>query len=90
MENKFQTLQVIYEMIKNDFKPSTHNILPNEIISRQHFPWDEIINHLNELHSEDYIVMKKSFPVIVTITDRGFQFIASLRPVYTFNSISFL
>lgn len=78
MENKFQTLQVIYGMVKNDTNPSMHNILPNEIISRHHFPWDEIINHLNELLREDYIVMKQSSPVIVTITKKGFQFIANL------------
>ena len=81
MENKFQTLRVIYEMVKNNIKPSMRNILPNEIISRQHFPWDEIINHLNELHREEYIVMKKSSPAIVTITGKGFEFIAHLRTV---------
>ncbi len=81
MENKFQTLQLIYEMVKNDIKPSMHNILPNEIISRQHLPWDEIVNHLNELHKEGYVFMKQSSPVIITLTEKGFQYIAGLQPV---------
>jgi len=81
MENKYLTLQVIYEMVKNDIKPTSTNILPNEIISRQHFPWDEIVNHLTQLHNEEYIVMKQSSPSIVTITEKGFQFIADLQAV---------
>jgi len=81
MENKYQTLQVIYELVKNDGKPSMSNILPNEIISRQRLPWDQIVDHLHALTNEEYIVMKQSSPAVITITDKGFQHIVSLQLV---------
>lgn len=81
MENKLQTLQVIYDLVKNDIKPSMSIIHPNKIISRQHFPWDEIVDHLNELQADGYINMKPVSPAFVSITDKGFEFASSLYNV---------
>ena len=81
MGNKYQTLHLIYDLVKNDTKPSMTIFHPNEIISRQHFPWDEIVRHLNELKTEGHIAMNQTSPAIITITEKGFEFIANLRPV---------
>ena len=83
MENRFQTLQVIYELVKNDNMPSKSNIRPNEIISRQRLPWDQIVDHLNALNNEEYIIMNQSSPAVITITDKGFQHIVSLQIIKT-------
>jgi predicted transcriptional regulator len=81
MGNKLQTLQIIYNMVKNDIKPSMSNILPNEIIAQQHLPWDEIVRHLNELQAEGYINMKPVSPAIFSITDKGFLYASSLNTI---------
>lgn len=79
MENKLQTLQVIYDLVKNDSKPSMSNIRTNEIISRLHFPWDEIVLHLNELENDGYIIMKQLSTAVISITEKGFEFASTLN-----------
>lgn len=38
MQSKYQTLQTIYELVKNDSHPTSRVVHPNEIIVRQNFP----------------------------------------------------
>ena len=76
-----QTLRVIYEMVQHDLKPSVKNILPNEIISRSHLPWDKIMQHLDELHDESFINMKRSLVVVINITQKGIEQASILQPV---------
>ncbi len=77
MEYKWQTLQVIYDLVKNDNKPSMSNITTNKIILCQHYPWDEIVLYLNELTNEGHIIMKQLNTAVASITDKGFQFASS-------------
>ncbi len=79
MQNKYQTLQTIYELVKNDAHPTSSVLYPNEIIVRQHFPWDESVKHLDELKSENLINILQHSPVIIFITELGFQYILSER-----------
>jgi predicted transcriptional regulator len=81
MENKFRTLQVIYELVKNDIRPTMSIIHPNEIISRQPLPWDQIVADLHELQNEEYISMKQFSTAVISITEKGFQFIIDHHPV---------
>ena len=83
MENKIQTLQVIYELVKKDIKPSTSNIHPNEILSRLHLPWDEIVNHLNALQTDGLIILKQLSVAVINITDKGFQYMTDFQASVT-------
>lgn len=78
MENKYLTLQTIFELVKNDANPTLSIVHPNEIIVRQNLPWDEIVNHLAELQAEGHIIIKQLSTAGIFITHIGFQFIASL------------
>jgi len=78
MENKYQTLQTIYELVKNDAHPTSRVIHPNEIIVRQNFAWDEIVKYLDELKAENIAILQHS-PAVIFITEQGFQFILSAR-----------
>jgi hypothetical protein len=49
MENKYITLQTIYDIVKNDAHPTSTIVFPNEVIVRQNFPWDESIKYIDEL-----------------------------------------
>jgi predicted transcriptional regulator len=75
MQNKYLTLQTIYELVKNDAHPTSSVIYPNEIIVRQNFGWDECVKHLDELRSEHLIEMKQHSPAVILLTEQGFQFI---------------
>lgn len=79
MENKYQTLQTIYELVKNDAHPTSSVLYPNEIIVRQNFPWDESVKHLDELRSENLINILHHSPAVILITEQGFQYILSVR-----------
>ena len=47
MENKLVTLQTIYNIVKDNPHPTTSLLQSNELILRQNFPWDEVVNHLS-------------------------------------------
>lgn len=79
MENKYHTLQTIYELVKNDPHPTTSVIYPNEIIVRQNLPWDESVKHLDELKSENLVDILQHSPAMIFITDKGFQYILAVR-----------
>ena len=79
MENKYNTLQTIFELVKNDPHPTSSVIHPNEIIVRQQYPWDDIIKYLNELKSEKLIDILLHSPAVIFITDAGLQYILSTK-----------
>lgn len=81
MENKWQTLLVVYDLVKDDRHPCNSNVRTNEIISRLHFPWDEIVAHLTELAGDGYITMKQFSTAVVSITDKGLQFVRTPLPI---------
>ena len=72
MENKYLTLQTIFDLVKNDANPTMGIIKPAEIITRQNFPWDEIVIHLNELQGEGLVNIKQVSTPVISITDKGF------------------
>ena len=72
MENKYLTLQTIFDLVKNDANPTMGIIKPAEIITRQNFPWDEIVIHLNELQGEGLVNIKQVSTAVISITDKGF------------------
>ena len=81
MENKFLTLQTIYNMVKNNPHPTTSLLQSNELILRQNFPWDEVVNHLNELQAEGLVIMKQLSVAAISITEKGLQYMRELMPV---------
>jgi len=77
MENKWQTLQVIYDLVKNDSNPSKSIIHPNVIIARQNFPWDEIVEHLKELQTDGFVMLTQLSTAVVSLTNEGLQHMAA-------------
>jgi predicted transcriptional regulator len=79
MENKYLTLQTIYDIVKNNAHPTSTIVFPNEVIVRQNFPWDESIKYLNELCSENLVEIIQLSPAVIYLTDKGFQYILSTK-----------
>jgi hypothetical protein len=81
MEQKYQTLQTIYELVKDDTQPHTYPCNPREIIVRQLFGWDAIKQHLDLLAIEELITVKQLGSVAICITQAGLDKIKSLLSV---------
>jgi len=73
MENKYLTLQTIFELVKNDTNPTLSVVRPVEIIARLAFPWDEIGNHLKELQADGLLNIKQLSTAAISITDKGIE-----------------
>lgn len=74
MENKYRTLQTIYDLVKSDPNPVKSIVEPSQIILRQHIPWDEIVKHLDELQSEGLVIIKPMLSTsAISITDSGLR-----------------
>ena len=77
MENKWQTLHVIFDLVKNDNQPTKSIIQTNMIIAHLNFPWDEIVQHLNELQQDGLIILTQLSTAVVSLTDKGIQHVAA-------------
>ena len=71
MHPHYQTLQVIYNIVKNDAKPTTYLCSTRDIILRQASGWTSVEKHLELLETEKLIVIKKLDRVVVCITPAG-------------------
>jgi predicted transcriptional regulator len=78
MENKLITLHTIYDLVKDNPHPTTSLLPTNELILRQNLPWDEVVNHLKELQAGGYISMQQLSVAVISITDKGLQYLAEL------------
>ena len=72
MEQRYATLKTIYEIVKNESKPTTYNCTPRQIILRQMRPWDNIMLHLEELDAEELIILQKP-GMTICITEKGIE-----------------
>ncbi len=72
MEQRYATLKTIYEIVKNESKPTTYNITTRQIILRQMRPWDNIMQHLEELASEELIILQQP-GMTICITEKGIE-----------------
>ena len=79
MENKYLTLQTIYEIVKNNSHPTSSIVYPNEVIVRQNFPWDESVKYIDELYSEHLVEIIQLSPAVIYLTDKGFQYVLSSK-----------
>ncbi len=79
MENKYLTLQTIYDIVKNNSHPTSSIVYPNEVIVRQNFPWDESVKYIDELCSEHLVEIIQLSPAVIYLTDKGFQYVLSFK-----------
>ena len=78
MDPQYQTLQAIYNIVKNDAQPTTYLCSTRDIILRQVSGWSSIEKHLELLEMEKLIVIKKLDRVVICITSAGIETIEAL------------
>jgi DNA-binding MarR family transcriptional regulator len=79
MEDHYKTLQVIYDIIKEEPNPETYKCRPREIILRQYLTWPAIEQNLKQLEEEGMVSIKQEDTLLISITTRGIEKIKNKR-----------
>lgn len=79
MEDRYKTLQTIYDITREDPQPETYKCRPREIILRQYQSWSTIEKHLRLLETEGMLIIKQEDTVVISITSSGIEKIESGR-----------
>jgi hypothetical protein len=77
MNSPYQTLQTIYEIVKDDPQPQTYLCRPRELILRQMKNWDLIHQELIQLEEQGLIVTRQLDTLSISITILGLERIKS-------------
>lgn len=79
MEDHYKTLQVIYDIIREEPNPETYKCRPREIILRQYLSWQAIEQNLKSLEEEGMVTIGQEDTMIICITAKGIEKIKSKR-----------
>ncbi len=78
MQDHYQLLLTIYNIVKDDPQPQYYTCRPRELILRQLQDWSEIQFSLHELEKESLVHMEQQDTLIIRITLEGIERIKSL------------
>lgn len=73
MQEHFQLLQTIYEIVKNDPQPEHYGCRPREIILRRLQEWSVIHQQLLMLCEENLVTLEQQDTLIIRITSPGIE-----------------
>jgi hypothetical protein len=73
MESHYKTLQTIFNITKEDPRPTTYKCRPREIILRQFQDWSFIQQHLQQLEAENMILTRQEETLVIFITVSGIE-----------------
>ncbi len=77
MNDHYQLLETIYEVVKNDAQPEKYACKPRELILRRLQEWSVIYAQLLQLEAEEMVQMEQQDTLIVRITASGIEKIRS-------------
>ena len=73
MQDHYQLLRTIYQIVKNDPQPEHYGCRPRDLILRQLQEWSTIQHHLQMLEDEELITMEQQDTLIIKITATGME-----------------
>ena len=73
MQDHYQLLQTIYEIVKHDPQPERYACRPRELILRQLQEWSVIQEHLDLLAAEELLQTEQQDTLIIRITSQGIE-----------------
>jgi hypothetical protein len=73
MDDHYQLLQTIYEIVKNDPQPERYACRPRELILRRFQEWSEIQRQLHLLEKEEMVTMEQQDTMVIRITNTGLE-----------------
>ncbi len=89
MEARYETLSIIYEIVKADPSPHTYLCTPHEIILRQSGGWPIILKHLEGLAAEKLVTIKQLDKIAISITPEGIMKAKSYKNNFINNNFTF-
>jgi hypothetical protein len=73
MQDHYQLLRTIYQIVKNDPQPEQYGCRPRDLILRQLQEWSTIQHHLQMLEEEELVTMEQQDTLIIRITTAGLE-----------------
>ena len=73
MQEHYQLLLTIYEIVKNDPQPEHYGCRPRELILRQLKEWTVIHEYLQMLQNEGLVSMEQQDTLVIRITAAGMK-----------------
>jgi len=73
MQDHYQLLQTIYEIVKDDPQPERYACRPRELILRQLQDWSVIQEQIDLLAGEDLLKTEQQDTLIIRITTEGVE-----------------
>jgi len=73
MQDHYELLQTIYEIVKNDPQPERYACRPRELILRRLQDWDIIQSQLVLLEKEELITLEQQDTLVIRITVAGME-----------------
>lgn len=77
MQDHYQLLHTIYEIVKDDPQPESYNCRPRELILRQLQEWSLLQDQLMELEKEELVRLQQKETLIIQITAAGLEKVRS-------------
>ena len=73
MQDHYQLLQTIYEIVKNDPQPERYACRPRELILRRFQEWSDIQQQLYLLEKEEMVSLEHKETMVIRITALGLE-----------------
>ena len=73
MDERYQLLRTIYEIVKNDPQPEHYGCRPRELILRQFQEWSVIQQQLRLLEEEALVMTEQQNTLVIRITPAGLE-----------------
>ncbi len=73
MQDHYQLLHTIFEIVKSDPQPERYPCRPRELILRQLQDWAVIQGHLQKLEDEKLIMTEQQDTLVIRITTLGLE-----------------
>lgn len=80
MDNRFNTLQTLYNIVKEAQHPELYQCTAREMILHSTFNWELIHKHLLALAEEELIYIRQMDPLHFSITLKGLEVLKRNQP----------
>ena len=80
MQDHYQLLQTLYQIVQNDPQPERYACRPRELILRQLQEWSVIQEHIDQLKRESLLTTEQQDTLIIRITAAGLERARELTP----------
>lgn len=71
MQDHYNLLHTIFEIVKNDPQPERYACRPRELILRSMQEWTDIQQQLRQLETEQFVTLEQQDTLVIRITMAG-------------------